>query len=357
MPMTTARQVYEAVLVETNKVNAPALLLEDFNYLINKAINQYVNKRYNIYDTNQQTTDDLRVLKSSVKLSAPPNSVEGVTAENSLYGAVYEFILPYDYLHILNCVCNFRVTKPFKCYNANTYVQFGATRLTSDMWSQIINNFYLRPTYKRPYYYIHNVNVNTTKDNTKVEFKEVGREPNDKINIPTDPGNTDVIRIDYSRDESGNPIKSRYGTSYVDNKNEYDIQREGISRTITFNNNGNTIDFDATQKVGELRYGNASPVRLEIRYGKDNSIFQLDSIYIDYIKTPQYVNITQEQLDLTEDTSQIMEFPDYVIQEIINELVHIVMENAGDPRLQSHIPISQSIANPTQQQEQPRRRG
>ena len=141
------------------------------------------------------------------------------------------------------------------------------------MWSQIINNFYLRPTYKRPYYYIHNVNVNTTKDNTKVEFKEVGREPNDKINIPTDPGNTDVIRIDYSRDESGNPIKSRYGTSYVDNKNEYDIQREGISRTITFNNNGNTIDFDATQKVGELRYGNASPVRLEIRYGKDNSIF------------------------------------------------------------------------------------
>ena len=61
---------------------------------------------------------------------------------------------------------------------------------------------------------------------------------------------------------------------------------------------------------------------------------------MDYIKSPQYIRITQEQLDLTEDTSQIMEFPDYVIQEIINELVHIVMENSGDARLQTHIPIS-----------------
>ena len=45
---------------------------------------------------------------------------------------------------------------------------------------------------------------------------------------------------------------------------------------------------------------------------------------------------TQEQIDLTEDTSQMMEFPDYVCQEIINELVHIVMENSSDPRMQTH---------------------
>lgn len=45
-------------------------------------------------------------------------------------------------------------------------------------------------------------------------------------------------------------------------------------------------------------------------------------------------------MDLTEDTSQIMEFPDYVCQEIINELVHIVMENGSNPRLQTHIPVS-----------------
>jgi len=35
----TARQVWEGVLIEMNKTQAPSLLLEDFNYLFNKAIN------------------------------------------------------------------------------------------------------------------------------------------------------------------------------------------------------------------------------------------------------------------------------------------------------------------------------
>jgi hypothetical protein len=34
----TSKQMYEAVLVEMNKVEAPSMLLEDFNYFINKAI-------------------------------------------------------------------------------------------------------------------------------------------------------------------------------------------------------------------------------------------------------------------------------------------------------------------------------
>ena len=106
------------------------------------------------------------------------------------------------------------------------------------------------------------------------------------------------------------------------------------------------------EKVGEVRYGNASTVRMEIRYGQDNSVFELVKVIVDYIKVPQYIRLTQEQMDLTEDTSQVMEFPDYVCQEIINELVTIVQENNGDPRLQTHIPISQSIAPPAQQSEQ-----
>jgi hypothetical protein len=40
----------EFILVEQNKVEAPSLLLADFNYFINKAIYQYLNKRYAFYD-------------------------------------------------------------------------------------------------------------------------------------------------------------------------------------------------------------------------------------------------------------------------------------------------------------------
>jgi hypothetical protein len=34
----TVRELYNNVLVELNKVQAPSLLLEDFVYLINKAV-------------------------------------------------------------------------------------------------------------------------------------------------------------------------------------------------------------------------------------------------------------------------------------------------------------------------------
>ena len=69
----TARQVFEATLIELSKIQAPSLKLYEFNYLFNKAINQYINKVYNVYDINQQTTDDLRVLKSTCFLA--PNKV------------------------------------------------------------------------------------------------------------------------------------------------------------------------------------------------------------------------------------------------------------------------------------------
>jgi hypothetical protein len=81
---------------------------------------------------------------------------------------------------------------------------------------------------------------------------------------------------------------------------------------------------------------------------RDDSVFELKLVHVDYIKTPQYIRLTPEQLDLTVDTSQIMEFPDYVCQEIINELVHIVMENASDPRLANHVAVSQSVAGAQQ---------
>ena len=41
------------MLTELSKVNAPSLLLHEFNYYFNKAVNQYINKRYNIYDVNK----------------------------------------------------------------------------------------------------------------------------------------------------------------------------------------------------------------------------------------------------------------------------------------------------------------
>lgn len=337
----TARQVWEGMLTELSKVNAPSLLLHEFNYYFNKAINQYINKRYNIYDINQQTTDDLRVLKATAVLTPKPVTsyddylIYGV-GTSKLFGATYEVILPQDYLHILNCICIYKMAKNHSCYNQGDYVDFAAKRLTADSWSNIINDYYNRPLPERPYYYIHNVNdsdtLPTNSDTDMQGIYNVVPSATTEM-VAGEPG---LVETNQTQGTNFNRI-IQIKTKSKDNKYISTIERETAQR-----------------------YGNASKVRCEIRYSRDDTVYQLDKVFIDYIKAPQTIRLTKEQVDLTEDTSQIMEFPDYVCQEIINELVLLVMSRDSDPRLQVQAQVTQSIANPAQQQTpqpQPQQRG
>lgn len=382
----TSRQVFEGMLIELNKTHAPTLLLEDFNYFLNTALNRYVNKRYNVYDTSQQTTDDLRVLKASAPLT-PRMADEGNSDLYkvdgnllNLYKATYQVELPTDYLHTLNCICAYKVHKQFKCYTPGSIIYFSAKRLSADLWGSIINNYYERPLYSRPYYYIHNINTSELLPTNPATGQLLGDPVNHntgtdgggmfslpqftylqelRYNVYSKPSTGDIattLGVNLTKDQvialgktdlytttatggvTVTTIKIQDWTAgTADSTNLYKVEKANLSNI---------------EKIGEVRYGNASTIRMEIRYGQDNSVFELVKVIVDYIKVPQYIRLTQEQMDLTEDTSQVMEFPDYVCQEIINELVTIVQENNGDPRLQTHIPISQSIAPPAQQSEQ-----
>lgn len=381
----TARQVWEGMLTELSKVNAPSMLLQDFNYFFNKAINQYINKRYNIYDISQQTTDDLRVLKATTVLEPEliANTISGVDTSDwkagnaSLFGATYEVYLPLDYLHMLNCICVYKLNKRFKCYNAGDYVQFAAKRLTADSWSVVVNDYYNRPLPERPYYYIHNVNQSVDLPTNPVEDVSILTRTLKGTDSAKDYTNSNSIKIyvrKYKESSEGEEktvtnLEKQYElqifkqahptwivTETAEVKNTTESQ-SNLPRTISLKNIQNK---STVEKESGVRYGNPSSVRCEIRYGKDNSVFELQSVVIDYIKAPQTIRLTQEQVDLTEDTSQIMEFPDYVCQEIINELTMLVMENTADPRLQTNTVVTQSIANPAQQQTpqpQPQQRG
>ena len=295
----TVREVYESLLIELNKEQAPSMLLADFNYFYNKAAQQYLNKQYNMYDVNQQTSDNLRVLSTTAKLTPTYDDFYGEKI------AVIELAL--DYFHLHNCICSYKRTGPNKC-NQSGSVQYSAKRLTSDMWSQVHRNYYNRPTYKRPYYFIHNVNTNSE--------------------LPTDNYSSELYKPII---ENGEQV----GQELV----------RGLSKTITIGGEKKSL----VTKEATNRYGNVEPVRVEIRYGSMPANLELDTIYVDYLKTPQHVELTQEQLDLVEDTSQLLEYPDYVCYEIVGELVKLFMENASDPRLQTNIPINQTIASPIQQ--------
>ena len=276
-----------------NKLEAPSLLLEDYNYFINKAVQQYINLVYAKLEIDQQSTDDIRVLKAStilkpVKLYENPSYSH---LANGMFKSSYYVDLPEDYMHLLNCIVEYKVgVSNFKCYNKGDMVYFAARKLTPDMYTQVLNNAYMRPMYKRPYYYLTNINTANT--------------------IVTNPS-MDTAILDANKENNETP------SALVDSNN-----------------------------VPGDRLANPSIVRLELRYGNDDGVFVPNNIYVDYLKSPMYIRLTQEQINSTLDYSQVLEFPDYVCFEIANIFVRLLMENASDPRLQTNIPINNTIAAP-----------
>lgn len=259
----TALQAYEFALTEINKLGSPDILREEFVYIFNKSIYNYINSRYNFYEINQQLSDDLRVLRGSIILNPVKSSIN-----KALYKGVYQVDLPRDYFHILSCIVEYELNKDLGCapkYKKGNIEHHSARRLSSDKWSAIQNNAYLKPSYKLPYFYIHN-------------------------SLPVE------------------------------------------------------VDTVTNVQAGD-RPGNSSTPILEIRYG-DDSTFKIKDVYIDYLRTPQYVELTQEQIDSETDTSQVLEFPEYVCLEIIKEFSKLLLEHSSNPRLQTNPLVNQSIAPP-----------
>ena len=227
----TARELYEYALIELNKLEAPSLLLEDYNYFINKAVQQYINLVYAKLEIDQQSTDDIRVLKASTVLK-PVKLYENPSYShlaNGMFKSSYYVDLPEDYMHLLNCIVEYKVgVSNFKCYNKGDMVYFAARKLTPDMYTQVLNNAYMRPMYKRPYYYLTNINTAN--------------------NIVTNPS-MDTAILDANKENNETP------SALVDSNN-----------------------------VPGDRLANPSIVRLELRYGTDDGVFVPNNIYVDYLK-------------------------------------------------------------------------
>ena len=356
----TSKQIYEATAIELSKIQAPALKLFEFNYFFNQAIRQFVNKVYNVYDVNQQTTDDLRVLKATATLMPQIAEPTGNKALDYLRGATYFVDMPDDYLHLLNCICLFDVNKKKECWNAGDVMVVGATKLTADSWSSVVDDVYNQPTKKRPYYYVHNQNdIYLTEEVDETTGSRTLTSRNSDVPTKIKENTGDNI------DPANNPTDKFHtltATSYTDGNWEYEVTGDSnFARSFDYDGDGVISDAEKNnliEKPAGSRHANSSRVKVEIRCGRDKSnIFSLSAVQIDYVKAPQFINLTQEQLDSDEDISQVMEFPDYVNQEIVNELVNLVMRKTNDPSLQAHMQMTQSIARPTGQQQQPAPQG
>lgn len=267
----TELKLYDYALIEQNKHEAPTLLIEEYNYLINKAIYQYINLTYARFDVNQQSSDDLRWLQRSAKLPVFYEDCITHPGENKKW-FVYlpttdiwdgsssgeeDECLPIpdgEYLHMLNCTVEFERTDneedSKKCPSKElpgSKIHSLCRRLTANQNPAIIQNAYLKPTYKRPYFYINN-------------------------------------------------------------------------ETST----------DVKQKVMEIRCG-------------DTTLYEPKYVYIDYLKVPKKIELTWDMVNGISDTSDECEFPNAVAYEIINIFMKLLLENASDPRMQTHFAINQTV--------------
>lgn len=275
----TARDAYEYILIELNKLEAPTLLLEDFIYFFNKAVQQYINLNYVKFEMDQQSIDDLRVLKTIAVLT-PQKLTQPSIVKDSILESSYYVDLPLDYLHLITCIIKFKVPSKSKCDDGNKEVTYAASPLTSDLFTQVLNNAYLKPTYKHPYYSLININ-----DHSEI----------------------------VSNETMDNTIE---GETLVD------MTKDAYSRLV-----------------------NPYTVRLELKFGDNENVIP-QKVYVDYLKAPMKVQLTYDQIYATSDTSQTLEFPDYVCHEIINLATRLILENISDPRLQSNMALNNTIINP-----------
>lgn len=366
----TVLEAYEAVLIELNKVKAPSLSMNDFIYFLNKATQQYTNEMYNSYEVNQQRVDDMRTLRNSVRLELKPSESQTI---DKFYQNVYETLLPEDYFHILNCVVQFNVHKASRCGDSDVTAYYGAKRLTSDANPWVIDNYYLQPSYKNPYFYINEIQLSSDNPgavNNQSSGQVIVRQGQVvKLSVNSEKRVAASLKIGEDVLFSLQGVKKsemikvyrallklkNVNTKYSSIKAELissdviELSIPGItgdqysgSSNLTIEVTDKVTDFQ-TQKESYVRYGNNTRSRIEIRYGQGSANVTPVCVFVDYLRVPQRISLTVDQLDDKEDNSQVFEFPDYVVYEIINRTTKLVLENVGDPRTQLNTAVNQTI--------------
>ena len=173
----TVKQAYEYTLMELRKHKSPSLHLEDYNYYLNKGIQEYANDRYNLFETSQQLTDDLQPLMTStlgtitrrelqytggyeptktleVEGEADVVSLEPVDVSiGKRYGSdYYQFPAPDNYWHMTGSHVTTVSLRNHKCSPAGSEINVPSKKLPIAIANGIINNAYLKPDGKRPYH-------------------------------------------------------------------------------------------------------------------------------------------------------------------------------------------------------------
>lgn len=123
----------------------------------------------------------------------------------------------------------------------------------------------------KPYYYLHNRNVSSSLPTNPVDNDGNGTDFEDEYNV----AQTFI---------SNGSSKPQLSTS----------EKSNLPRTFDIGSGTNKRTQSRVEKPIATRVSNTSRVTCEIRYGKDNTLFELVEVQVDYVKSPQFIRLTQE---------------------------------------------------------------
>jgi hypothetical protein len=132
--------LYRAILRELDKYQSPSFTFGDFNNFFAKGMQEYINGRYELFDTEQQHIDDLR----AIVIRTNP-----VLAINSTTRSV---ALPADYWHLIGAAVKMRYIAANGCHGIGDVYYKSLKRMTADLKGFADEDYYTRPKPQNIYY-------------------------------------------------------------------------------------------------------------------------------------------------------------------------------------------------------------
>ena len=357
----TVRDVYEATLIEINKENSQSFTIEEFNYILNKAILAYTNEKYNFYAVNQQVSDDLRVLVRSQVFSIndtvdvePGNDTVAVFNTTTSYllsditGASNATLSTTRDLAVNNVIRFGDSTTSHTINNitGNTVTFTPATTALRGVPILVLNEPI--PVPESNTNTARSVDINFTSSDylhlisCRVLWKNK-RPLKDEIAELVFP----VKRLTY---DMLNAIQNNTYLNPAPNRPYYQI--------LNHMNNSGVINLNIAS--GDYKAHQNRP-KIKIHLGNRNNHMELRSIEFDYIKIPETAVLNDFDIfSVAEDTSQVLELPDYLLNEIVKRCTAYLLEKSNDPRMQTQpvfnqeipkVPLSLSLGGAAPQQE------
>jgi hypothetical protein len=82
---------------------------------------------------------------------------------------------------------------------------------------------------------------------------------------------------------------------------------------------------------------------IRVYLGDEEKALTLEKVVVRYLRLPESVTISEEELYVNEgDTSQVLELPNNLFNELVNKVVDSILERNENPRINTHIPMNQN---------------